>query len=159
MPKEVTIYTDGSCINNPGPGGWAAIIIDQETKTRTEIKGGYQKTTNNRMEMTSVIMALEALSEPALINLYSDSAYVCNAFKKGWLASWVKNNWIKSDRKPVKNVDLWKKIQEKMTPHKVTFHWVKGHAGHPENERCDQLAQTEAKKRGLPIDQGFMNDI
>ncbi|MBQ7738996.1 MAG: ribonuclease HI [Desulfovibrionaceae bacterium] len=152
---KLTIYTDGSCLKNPGPGGWAAVILDNVAKTRTELSGGYQKTTNNRMEMTSVIEALNTLTEPCHIDLYSDSEYVCNAFNKGWLASWVKRNWVKSDRKPVKNVDLWQKMQEKIAPHQVTFHWVKGHAGNPENERCDQLAQNEARKKTLPIDVGF----
>ena len=155
MPKNVIIYTDGSCLNNPGPGGWAAIIIDPVTQSRKEISGGYKETTNNRMEMTSIIEALSTLDEPCIAKIFSDSEYVCNAFNKGWLASWVKRNWVKADRKPVKNVDLWKKMQEKMAKHSVTFQWVKGHAGNPENERCDHLAQSEAQKDSLPIDHGF----
>ena len=144
---HVIIYTDGSCLGNPGNGGWAAILTLEGSDTRKEISGGFAMTTNNRMEITGVLEALGRLTEPCRVSIYSDSQYVC----KGW----VKNNWIKSDKKPVKNTDLWKKLLPFLKTHEVTMHWLRGHAGHPENERCDELATTAADGSNLDIDTGF----
>lgn len=142
--RQVTIYTDGSCSGNPGPGGWAA-ILECEGREK-EIAGGEPRTTNNRMELTAVIEALRALNQGCEIDLYSDSKYVIDALDKGWVYNWKKNNWIKSDKKPALNPDLWETLLHELSRHKVTFHWVKGHADNPKNERCDALAVAESKK-------------
>ena len=152
--KNVTIYTDGSCLGNPGPGGWAAILELDGTEHRREMSGGYARTTNNRMELRAVLFALGALKEPCAVELYTDSQYVCHAVEKGWLWGWKKRGWVKSDKKPVKNVDLWKRLLAAKEPHSVTFHWVKGHDGHPQNERCDELATTAADGDSLIVDDG-----
>lgn len=144
MMKLVTIYTDGACSGNPGPGGWGAILM--YGAHRKEISGGERNTTNNRMELMAAIRALEALNETCEVELYSDSAYLVNAYQKGWIVSWVKNNWKKADKKPVENDDLWKRLLQLTMMHTVRFHKVKGHASNPENNRCDQLATGEAKK-------------
>ena len=136
--KTVTIYTDGACSGNPGPGGWGAIL--EWNGVEKEISGGEASTTNNRMEITAVLRALALLKEPCVVELYSDSKYVIDALEKGWVYGWKKRGWVKSDKKPALNVDLWEQLLPLLERHKVTFHWVKGHAGHPENERCDQLA-------------------
>ena len=136
--KTVTIYTDGACSGNPGPGGWGAIL--EWNGVEKEISGGEASTTNNRMEITAVLRALALLKEPCVVELYSDSKYVIDALEKGWVYGWQKRGWVKSDKKPALNVDLWKQLLPLLEKHQVTFHWVKGHAGHPENERCDQLA-------------------
>lgn len=145
---EVKLFTDGSARGNPdGPGGYGAILQYQDAKGQIhekEISGGYKKTTNNRMELMGVIRGLEALNQPCHVTLYSDSKYVIDAFKQHWIDSWIKNNWTKSDKKPVKNIDLWKKLLKVMEPHQMNFVWVKGHDGHPENERCDILATSAA---------------
>ena len=145
---EVKLFTDGSARGNPdGPGGYGAILQYQDAKGQIhekEISGGYKKTTNNRMELMGVIRGLEALNQPCHVTLYSDSNYVIDAFKQHWIDSWIKNNWTKSDKKPVKNIDLWKKLLKVMEPHQMNFVWVKGHDGHPENERCDILATSAA---------------
>lgn len=153
--KNVTIYTDGSCLGNPGPGGWAAILQLDGTEHRREISGGARLTTNNRMELSAVLEALGTLREPCVVALYTDSQYVCHAISKGWLWGWKRKNWVKSDKKPVKNVDLWQRLPALLQRHEVTFHWLRGHAGHPENERCDELARTEAARPDLPEDSGF----
>ena len=140
--KKVLIYTDGACSGNPGPGGWGAILKYGEAEK--EISGGEALTTNNRMELTAAIMALSALKEPCEVDLYSDSKYVIDAFNQHWIDSWLKNNWKNSQKKAVKNIDLWKRLLKAKEQHTVTFHWVKGHDGHPENERCDTLATTAA---------------
>lgn len=142
--KEVNIYTDGSCLGNPGPGGWAALLRFGEIEK--ELSGGEKETTNNRMELTAVIEALKALNEPCVIHLYIDSQYVMNAFEKGWLENWKKLGWRTSSKKPVKNVELWKELDEQVLDHEIHWHWVKGHSGHPENERVDDLARLEAEK-------------
>ena len=147
---HVIIYTDGSCLGNPGNGGWAAILTLEGSDTRKEISGGFAMTTNNRMEITGVLEALGRLTEPCRVSIYSDSQYVCNAISRGWLKGWVKNNWIKSDKKPVKNTDLWKKLLPFLKTHEVTMHWLRGHAGHPENERCDELARACASQQPAP---------
>ncbi len=153
--KEIiTIYTDGGCSGNPGPGGYGAVIIfDGE---RTEFSGGYRLTTNNRMELSGVIVALKNLPRRDLpIELFTDSSYVVNGITKGWAKNWRKNNWIKSDKKPAINPDLWGELLDLVEPLNVTFHWVKGHAGNPLNERCDELAVAAAKGKNLPEDRGY----
>ena len=142
--KKVEIFTDGACSGNPGPGGYGAILkYNGHTK---EISGGNAETTNNRMELTAVITALNALKEPCEVDLYSDSRYIIDAVTKGWAKKWQANNWIKSDKKKALNSDLWEELLLLLEKHKVNFIWIKGHAGHIENERCDFLAVTESKK-------------
>lgn len=141
--KEIMIYTDGACSGNPGPGGWGCVLLYGEH--RKEMSGGERATTNNRMELTAAIKALEALNTPCRVDLYSDSAYLVNAFEQGWLNNWKKRGWIKSDKKPVENTDLWKRILELCEVHAVTWHKVKGHASNKENNRCDELATTAVK--------------
>ena len=136
--KHVDIYTDGACSGNPGKGGWGA-VLKYGTAVR-ELSGGEAETTNNRMELTAVIKALEALKEPCDVTLTSDSKYVIDAIQKRWVYSWKNNGWRKADKKPALNIDLWEQLLALLDKHTVTFVWVKGHAGHPENERCDQLA-------------------
>ena len=136
--KQVSIWTDGACSGNPGPGGWGALIRFGEHEK--ELSGGDFDTTNNRMELTAAIEALNALKEPCSIKLYTDSQYVKGGMT-GWIKGWKKNNWKTSAKKPVKNVDLWQRLDEAQSRHEVTWKWVKGHAGHPENERADELAR------------------
>lgn len=136
---KVIIYTDGACSGNPGPGGWGAILIYNDSKK--ELSGGNSNTTNNIMEMTAVIEALKILKRPCEVNLYSDSAYVVNAFLQNWVKNWIKNNWKTSDKKDVKNKELWLELIELTKIHKVTFHKVKGHADNDLNNRCDELAR------------------
>lgn len=145
--KQITIYTDGSCSGNPGPGGWGAIL--DYKGVRKELSGGEYETTNNRMEMTAVIKALECLREPCEITLCSDSKYVMDALSKGWAKSWRARGWRKADKQPALNADLWARMLELCEPHVFHYQWIKGHAGHPENERCDRLAvaQTEKHRR------------
>jgi ribonuclease HI len=137
-PKKIEIYTDGACSGNPGPGGWGAILIWGDH--RKELKGGEAQTTNNRMELMGAISALEALKTGVEADLYTDSAYVRNGIS-GWIHGWKRNGWRTADKKPVKNVELWQRLEQAVAQHKVTWHWVKGHAGHPENERADELAR------------------
>ncbi|MDY2847747.1 MAG: ribonuclease HI [Oscillospiraceae bacterium] len=134
----VEIFTDGACSGNPGPGGYGAILRYGDNVK--EISGGAAQTTNNRMELTAVVEALSALKRPCTVILTTDSKYVCDSISKGWAKSWQKNNWVKSDKKPALNSDLWEKCLQLLEKHDVTVKWVKGHAGHPENERCDELA-------------------
>ena len=136
--KNVNLYTDGACSGNPGPGGYG-VILEYNGKKK-ELSQGYIETTNNRMELLAVIKGLDALKEPCIVEVISDSKYVVDAINKGWVYVWEENNWIKSDRKPVQNVDLWENLLALMDEHEVTFRWVEGHKGHPENERCDALA-------------------
>ncbi len=154
--QEVTLYTDGSARGNPeGPGGYGAILqfVDSGGNLHEkEMSAGYRKTTNNRMELMAVIAGLEALTRPCRVTVVSDSQYVTNAFLKGWLENWQKKNW-KGASGPVKNVDLWKRLLAAAQPHDLTFIWVKGHAGHPENERCDRLATSAADGTGLLVDE------
>ena len=142
--KEIKIYTDGACSKNPGPGGWGSVLIYKSH--RKEISGADAQTTNNRMELTAVIKALECLKEKCKIELFTDSKYVCDSIKKGWAESWRNNNWKKSDKKPAINADLWEILLNLISKHDITFNWVKGHAGNIENERCDELATSEIKK-------------
>ena len=142
--KTVTIYTDGACSGNPGPGGWGAIL--EWNGIEKEISGGASDTTNNRMELTGVIEALSLLKEPCVVELYSDSKYVIDALSKGWVYGWQKKGWVKSDKKPAQNVDLWERLLPLIARHEVRYHWVKGHASHAKNNRCDELAVAESRK-------------
>lgn len=142
--KNVSIYTDGACSGNPGKGGWGAVLVYNGKEK--ELSGGNPETTNNRMELTAVIKALEALNEPCNVTLTTDSKYVCDAINKGWVYSWMKNGWKKADKKPALNVDLWKELLELLKIHNVDFVWVKGHNGHEYNERCDRLAVSEYER-------------
>ena len=137
-PPKVLIYSDGACSGNPGPGGWGAVLISG--KHRKEISGGEQLTTNNRMELLAAISALDALKKRSEVELYTDSAYVKNGIT-GWVHGWKKNGWRTADKKPVKNVELWQALDALRNKHNVAWHWLKGHAGHPENERADELAR------------------
>ena len=142
--KQVTIYTDGACSGNPGPGGWGAIL--QYGPHRKELSGGEAQTTNNRMELTGVIAALQTLKEPCEVDLYSDSKYVLDALGKGWAKGWRARGWVKSDKKPALNSDLWAVLLDLCDYHKVHLHWVKSHAENPFNNRCDELAVAESRK-------------
>ena len=144
--KTVEIFTDGACSGNPGPGGWGAIL--RYKGVEKELSGGEPETTNNRMELTAVISALSALKEPCNVQLYSDSKYIIDAVSKGWAKSWKAKGWIKGDKKPALNSDLWDTLLSLLDKHTVEFIWVKGHAGHPENERCDTLAVEQSKLYG-----------
>ena len=142
--SEVTIYTDGACSGNPGPGGWASILMAGGVKK--ELSGGESDTTNNRMELMAVIQGLRALKRPCKVDIYSDSAYVVNAFEQNWLTKWTMNGWKNSAKAEVANSDLWKELLSLTTMHNVTFHKVKGHADNEFNNRCDELAVAEWKK-------------
>lgn len=135
---RVEIFTDGACSGNPGPGGWGAIL--RYNSTEKELSGGSESTTNNRMELTAAIEALEALKRPCLVDLYTDSSYVKDGITQ-WIKRWRGNGWKTAQKKPVKNAELWQQLDEALSRHEVSWHWVKGHAGHPENERADQLAR------------------
>ena len=141
--KHVDIYTDGSCRFNPGPGGWGAIL--QYNGHEKELSGGESNTTNNRMELTAVIRGLQALKEPCIVELYSDSKYVIDALEKGWAWGWRKKGWIKSDKKPALNPDLWEILLDLTMKHTLHYHWVKGHAENPYNNRCDEMAVAQAQ--------------
>ena len=151
--KKVTLYTDGACSGNPGKGGYGAVLI--YNGTRKEISGGYKETTNNRMEIMAVLKGLEALKEPCEVLVISDSKYVVDAFNKGWIFSWKRNNWTRSNKDKVLNIDLWEKLLEVSSIHKVSFEWVKGHAQNIENERCDELARNAILYENLYDDSIF----
>jgi ribonuclease HI len=152
-PQKVTIHTDGSCLGNPGPGGWGAVL--EYDGHRKEMDAGFKRTTNNRMELLAVIEALGSLKRSCCVNLFTDSQYVRNAIVKKWLDSWQRKNWINSAKKPVKNKDLWVRLIPLLDKHEVVFHWLKGHAGHAENERCDILARTRAESGPWQEDTGY----
>lgn len=152
--KKVTIFTDGSCLGNPGPGGWAAKLSCNGASR--DLGGGFALTTNNRMEIYAAVMGLEALNKPCAADIFTDSQYLCQAVEKGWLASWRKKGWKKADNKPVLNRDLWERLVPLLERHKVRFHWVRGHAGHPENEEVDLMARAWAARPGLPPDTGYV---
>ena len=158
---KVTLYTDGAARGNPdGPGGYGAVLqfIDKNgTLHEKELSAGYMRTTNNRMELMAAIVGLEALNRSCEVDLYSDSKYLVDAFNQKWIDCWVKHNWVRPKTGPVKNSDLWKRLLVAMNPHKVTFHWVKGHDGHPGNERCDRLATSAADGGDLLVDTGLSN--
>ena len=155
----VKIYTDGAARGNPdGPGGYGSVLEYVDTKGQLHVKElsqGYVRTTNNRMELMAVIAGLEALNRPCTVEVYSDSQYVVNAFNQHWVDGWLKKDWKRGKNEPVKNVDLWKRLLAAKEKHKVTFHWVKGHAGHPQNKRCDELATTAADGDSLITDEGL----
>jgi len=142
--KTVTLYTDGACSGNPGPGGWGAIL--EYMGTELELSGGEENTTNNRMELTAVIRGLARLKEPCIVELYSDSKYVIDALEKGWAVSWRAKGWKKADKKPALNPDLWEQLLQLTALHTVHYHWIRGHADNPKNERCDQLAVAQWKQ-------------
>jgi len=142
--KTVTLYTDGACSGNPGPGGWGAIL--EYMGHEKELSGGEDSTTNNRMELTAVIRGLSCLKEPCIVELYSDSKYVIDGLQKGWAEGWKKRGWIKSDKKPALNPDLWEKLLELTHIHQMRYHWVKGHAENPKNNRCDEMAVSQWKR-------------
>ncbi len=148
--KKVEIFTDGACSGNPGPGGWGAIL--RYGKNVKELSGGEAQTTNNRMELTAVISALSALKEPCEVTLTSDSKYIIDAVTKGWAVSWRARGWRRGKNEKALNPDLWEQLLDLLEKHKVEFVWVKGHAGHPENERCDELAVIESKKYSAVAD-------
>ncbi len=142
--KEVKVYTDGACSGNPGPGGWGAILVYGAREKA--LSGGESHTTNNRMELTAVIRGLAALKEPCSVEVISDSSYVVRAVADGWLEKWMKNGWRNSQKKSVPNQDLWNLLLLQLNRHAVSFTWIKGHAGHPYNERCDAMAVEESRK-------------
>jgi ribonuclease HI len=153
--KLVTMYTDGACLGNPGPGGYGVILLYQGHKR--ELSGGYRKTTNNRMEIMAAIVGLEALKERCEVTLYSDSEYLVNAMSKGWIQRWRANGWKRNKREKVLNPDLWERLLRLCELHDVQFSWVKGHGGTPENVRCDQLAVQAAQQPDLPVDEGYVS--
>lgn len=142
--KRVELYTDGSCSGNPGPGGWGAILIYQGLEK--ELSGGAPATTNNRMELTGAIQGLAALKEPCQVELYTDSQYIASAINQHWLENWKKRGWRKADKSPVLNQELWQQLDQQLSRHQVTFHWVKGHADNAYNNRCDALAVAQTQK-------------
>ncbi|MDK2824205.1 MAG: ribonuclease [Clostridia bacterium] len=158
MMQKVTIYTDGACKGNPdGPGGYGVVLLytDQNNRVhRKELSGGFQNTTNNRMEIMAAIVGLEALKKSCDVTLYSDSQYLVKAIEEKWINRWQKNNWLRDPKKGIKakNIDLWQRLLKAMENHNVTFKWVRGHSGTPENERCDQLATEAAQDPNLPVD-------
>jgi ribonuclease HI len=154
IPAGATlIYTDGASLGNPGPGGYGVVLI--RGKERQELSGGYRLTTNNRMELMACIQALQTLKEGSRVVLFSDSRYVINGISKGWARRWRRNGWMRSATQPAENSDLWGELLNLLDRHEVEFHWVRGHAGTPENERCDQLAIQAAQMKNLPVDVGY----
>ncbi len=151
--KSVVIYTDGACKGNPGPGAYGAVLISGQH--RKEISAAYRLTTNNRMELLAAIAALELLTTPCRVELHSDSKYLVQAITQKWIDGWQKRGWVKSDKKPVKNQDLWRRLLGAMAPHQINWSWVKGHAGDKENERCDELANFAVAGDKLSEDEGF----
>ena len=160
---QVKLYTDGAARGNPdGPGGYGAVLeyVDTNGVLHTKaLSQGYVRTTNNRMELSAVIAGLEALNRPCVVEIYSDSKYVVDAFNQHWIDGWLKKGWKRGKNEPVKNVDLWKRLLAAKEKHQVTFHWVKGHAGHPQNERCDELATTAADGNARIVDEGLEKKI
>ena len=154
---KLKIYTDGACSGNPGKGGYGVILVFN--KYRKELSGGYRLTTNNRMEIISIIIGLEALTKLCNVTIYSDSRYVVDTMNKGWASKWQSNNWKRNKQEIAKNSDLWKRLLDLCTKHNVQFIWVKGHSGHPENERCDQLAVLASKRMELFIDKVFESTV
>lgn len=153
MNKHVTIYTDGACSGNPGVGGYGTILIYGEHQK--ELSAGFRRTTNNRMEMMAAIVGLQALKQPCQVSLYSDSKYLVDAMKQGWAKRWKANGWRRNKKEMAKNPDLWNLLLELCDRHQVEFFWVKGHAGHPENERCDRLAVAASQQEELRVDEEY----
>jgi len=148
--KKIVMYADGSCLGNPGPGGWGSILRHGEYEK--ELCGGFADTTNNRMEIMAVLQGLLALKEACTVDVYTDSQYLCKAVTSGWLENWQRNGWRTTAKKPVKNQDLWQRLLPLLKRHCVHFYWIRGHAGHRDNERCDALARTQAERTDLPPD-------
>jgi len=151
--KRVTIYTDGACLGNPGPGGYGIVLLYKGR--RKELSGGYRETTNNRMEIMAAIVGLKALKEKCETTLYSDSEYLVKAMTKGWVKRWRKNNWRRNRKEKALNPDLWEQLLQLYEYHQVEFKWVKGHAKSAENNRCDELALEAAQQSNLPVDEGY----
>ena len=151
--KHVEIWTDGACLGNPGPGGYGAVL--RFGGRRRELSGGFRRTTHNRMELLAAICALEALKEPCAVALHSDSQYVVRAMTEGWLDAWQRRGWKTADKKPVANRDLWERLLAAAAPHEVAWHWVRGHSGVRENERCDALANAAAAGKALAVDHSY----
>lgn len=151
--KAVTVYTDGACSGNPGPGGYGAVLLFGEH--REELSQGYRLTTNNRMELLAAIVALESIEEPSDVTVHSDSKYVVDAIEKGWAKKWRAKGWKRSGNKPPENIDLWKRLLAVLEVQKVRFKWVKGHAGHEHNERCDELATSALREPPLLVDEVY----
>ncbi len=155
---HVDLYTDGAARGNPGPGGYGAVLQFRDSQGSLhakELSQGFEHTTNNRMELLAAIVGLEALTHPCDVTLYSDSQYLVNAFNQHWIDGWLRRGWKNAKKDPVKNADLWKRLLLAKEPHQVDFVWVKGHAGHPQNERCDELATTAADGEQRVVDTGF----
>lgn len=150
---HVIIYTDGACIDNPGPGGYGVVLLYGQR--RRELSGGFRRTTNNRMELTAAIVALQALTRPCRVTIYSDSQYLVHGIMQGWAERWRANRWVTSDKKKAANPDLWSQLLDLCAQHTVEFAWVKGHVGNPENEHCDRLSLQAAGRVDLPVDEGF----
>lgn len=155
--KQVTIYTDGACLGNPGPGGYGTVLL--YGGHRKELSGGYKLTTNNRMELIAAIKGLSALKTPCQVQLFSDSEYLVNSIKKGWAQRWRKNNWYRANKKKAENPDLWEKLLVLCDKHHVNFEWIRGHNNNVENECCDKLAVTAAKQPNLPIDREYESNL
>ena len=155
--KKVVMYTDGGCIGNPGPGGYGVVLLSDGH--RKELSGGFRLTTNNRMELMAAIVGLEALKVPCEVTLHSDSKYVVDAMELGWAKRWQANGWRRNKNEKAVNPDLWQRLLEVCKKHEVKFRWVKGHAGNPENERCDYLANTTAMQKNLPVDEGYQPEM
>lgn len=160
--KNIDLFTDGAARGNPGPGGYGALLLYTDGAGQLhqrELSCGYELTTNNRMELMGVIAGLEALTQPCRVSVHTDSEYVANAFNKNWIEGWIARGWRNAQKKPVKNDDLWKRLLDAAAPHKVTFEWVKGHAGHPENELCDTLATAAADAGDRLVDEGYTKSL
>jgi len=150
--SEFILYTDGACLGNPGPGGWAAVIINEQKR---EIAGGFARTTNNRMEIHALLQALRDIPENSEVTAYTDSKYLHDALDKGWLEKWQKNGWKTSSKSPVKNKDLWQELISLLQKQNLSLKWVPAHSGQEENERCDHLAKKQAERSDLPVDKGY----
>jgi len=155
--KHVTLYTDGGCINNPGPGGYGVVLL--YNSHRKELSGGYRLTTNNRMEILAAISGLAVLKEPCRVTLCSDSQYLVNAIEQGWARRWQANGWMRNKKEKAVNPDLWEQLLQLCEIHTVKFEWLRGHAGHAENERCDELATAAARGSDLGVDEGYEKDL
>jgi ribonuclease HI len=153
LQKNVVIYTDGACTGNPGPGGYGVVLLYDHH--RKELSGGFRRTTNNRMEMMAAIVGLQTLNQPCEVTLHSDSKYLVDAMTQGWARKWQANGWKRNKKDYAKNPDLWQQLLDLCNHHQVIFRWVKGHAGHAENERCDQLAVAASRATNLPVDDGY----
>ncbi len=154
-PKLIDIYVDGACSGNPGPGGYGIIV--KYNSHETEKSGGFRRTTNNRMELMSAIVALKSLKQKCDVKIYSDSKYLVDAVMQGWAKKWKSNGWMRNRKDKALNPDLWDRLLKLLDQHEVVFHWVRGHDGHPENERCDQLATEALLRVNLPVDEGYEN--